>query len=89
MKHKWTENDDIAGLYLYLYKENMLDKKIENISDKLGMSLSSLKMKISNFKSIAKGKGLDHASAQSVEVYKNYCGLNKIEFAKLVNNIIK
>lgn len=47
MPHKWTINDDIVALYLYLYGDSMLNKGIEEISYILGMSLSCLKMRIS------------------------------------------
>lgn len=89
MQHKWTKDDDIVGLYLYLYGDSALDKSLEQISESLGMGLSSLKMKISNYRSIAEGRGLDHASAQSVEVYNNYHNVNKVDLTNYVNKVIK
>lgn len=89
MKHSWTKEDDIVGLYLYLYGENLLNKNMKQITEQLGMSFDSMKYKISNYKSLDGGAGFDHASAQSVEVYKKYSNMNQNELANIVNEIIK
>lgn len=89
MRHKWTKSDDIVALYLYLYGNENLNKNTDQISERLGMSSSSMKMRVANFKSIAQGKGLDHAALQSREVYKTYKDVDKIELNKQVKAIIE
>lgn len=89
MKHKWTREDDIVGLYLYLYGEDLLNKDMKQIAEQLGMGFDSMKYKISNYKSVDGKSGFDHASAQSVAVYNEYSNMKQNEFANIVNEIIK
>lgn len=89
VKHKWSKEDDIVGLYLYLYGDNLLNKNMKQITEQLGMSFDSMKYKISNYKSLYGGAGFDHASSQSAAVYKKYGNTNQSELANIVNEIIE
>lgn len=89
VKHRWDKEDDIVGLYLYLYGEDLLNKNMRQITEYLGMGLDSMRYKISNYSSLDGGPGLDHASAQSIAVYKKYRKMNQKELAKIVNEIIE
>lgn len=89
MKHKWTVNDDIVALYLYLYGDKMLGKGIEEISKKLDILSKSMAMRIANFKSISGCSGLDHYAKQSKEVFEKYKNYNKEELGRIVKEIIK
>ena len=74
--HDWTEQDDIA--VLYLYKFGSLDRTagINTVSKKRGMSVDSLRMRIGNFRSIDTGSGLDHYAQQSQSVHQRYGNLS-------------
>jgi hypothetical protein len=60
MKHKWSKKDEIVAFYLYKYSDKELPYSLEIIAKKLGMGINSMKMKLSNFQYLTKGKGLSN-----------------------------
>lgn len=91
MAHRWTVDDDLVALYLYLYSSNLLIKNPQQISIKLGITYDSLMMRVANFKACDTNGGLGHVAQQTQNVYDNYrrAPMNQTQFALLVNNIIK
>lgn len=87
--HKWSKEDDIVTFYLYRFGTDSLRMELCDISKKLGMSESSLKMRIGNFKAIDTGKGLSNYAKLSKKVYDEYKNFNKDSHLKEVNNILK
>ena len=70
-KHKWTKEDNILAFFLYKDKSDIdITKKF--ILKYTNISPNSLKMKFSNFKFLEGKRGLEHASKDSKEVYKDY-----------------
>jgi len=70
--HRWTEEDDIVTLYLYKFGDVDIPFSLEDIGERLGMGVSSLRMRIANFKAIDRKGGLTHFGQQSLEVYDKY-----------------
>jgi hypothetical protein len=73
--HIWKEDHDIVALYLYKFRRNGISLSLQEIGERLGMGVNSLKMRIANFKAIAGDGGLNHYSAQSKRIYNNYGGI--------------
>ncbi len=88
LKYKWSKTDDIVAFYLY--KSGSLKEK-ELASKKLGIKLSSMKMRINNFAFLATNKGLSNFSKQSEAVYNSWkdSGLTelKAEYEKIISLI--
>ena len=82
-RHHWTEQDDIAALYLY--KSGSLGRapSIDIVARNRGMSADSLRMRMGNFRAIDTGSGLDHSAQLSRSVYERYAKLSEPELRKL------
>lgn len=89
MAHRWSREDDIVAYYLYQYGYRSLDLSIWEISQILGMSESSMRMRIGNFKAIDGSSGLDHSAKLSREVYKEFKGVPEDVFYSKVIRILK
>lgn len=77
--HRWTEDDDLAALYVYRFQTNGLPYTVEMIAKRRGIDFGSFKMRVANFKAID-GKGnLNHAAKQSVSVFRRYGRLTQEE----------
>jgi len=87
--HKWTEEDDIVTFYLYKFGDGDLTFSLANIGERLGMGVSSLRMRIANFKAIDGRGGLKHFSKQSLRIYKKYKGTSEDELRSLVLKIME
>jgi len=87
--HKWTKEDDIVTLYLYKFGDGDLPFSLEDIGEKLGMGVSSLRMRIANFKAIDGKGGLEHFGTQSLKIYKKYKGTSEDELRSLVLKIME
>ena len=70
--HKWTEEDDTVTLYLFRSGDGELPFSLEEIGEKLGMGVNSLRMRIGNFKAIDGKGGLEHFGKQSLKIYNMY-----------------
>ncbi len=84
-KHKWKLSDDIVAFYLYKYGST---KEIELAAKKLGIKLTSIKMRISNFAFLDKKKGLSKFSKQTETVYFSWKNSNMSELKVEYDNII-
>jgi hypothetical protein len=56
--HHWTESDDCAALYLYRFGRGLPQSAFTKAARARGMSESSLRMRVGNFKAIETGTGL-------------------------------
>ena len=87
-QHKWTKEDDIVAYYLYRAGADSFVLGTKEISRALGMTESSLKMRIANFMAIDTGHGLKNAAIASKELYDAYKDIpiedHKEEFIKIV-----
>ena len=72
MLHKWSKEDDIVAYYLYKFGPESLMIRIGDISSILGMSESSLIMRIRNFQAIDGAGGLQNYAKLSKKVYEEY-----------------
>lgn len=102
---KYTKNDDIVCLYIYLFggiKQNYFYKELNitniELSKILNKEWTSIKMRIENFIFIdnknykvkqSNKKGLSHYSKLSEKVYYEYYKKSKIEFRCKFVEIIK
>lgn len=79
--HVWSESDD-SNVYLCYRFPNKYN--LETMSNTLDIPLNSVKMKISNYKSLENntglGLGLSNCSKQSIDIYNKYknCCLEQI-----------
>ena len=89
MVHRWTKDDDIVAYYIYRYGTNSVFKTVKDISEILGLSESSLKMRIANFKAIDGNGGLKNYAKQSEEVYHKFKSTSRELHLKEVNAILK
>ena len=89
MKHKWTREDDIVTYYLYRFGPRSLNISIEDISKILGMSESSLKMRIGNFQAVDGAGGLQNYAKLSEIIYKEYKKINQSDHLNTVKKILK
>lgn len=61
--HKWTVEDDIVTLYLYMYGDSKIGFPTKDIGEKLGMGANSLRARIGNFKAIEGDGGFAQIAA--------------------------
>ena len=87
-KPSWTKEDDIVAFYLYRFGDKELLYSVEEISGILGMSATSLKMRVANFKALNTGRGLDHYAKLSRQVYNEYKRYSEGNLRKIVIGII-
>ena len=86
--HKWKEQDDIVTLYLYKFGINNIPYTIVDISNILGMSTTSLRMRIANFKALDRRGGLYHYAQLSEKIYNEYKEYPESELRNIVINIL-
>jgi hypothetical protein len=89
MNHKWTECDDLVALYLYQHGTLQIGLSIDYIARQLGIGVSSMKMRVRNFKSVDGGGGLSNVAAQSRSVFAKFSGLSEPELRARVLNCLK
>lgn len=88
-RHKWSIVDNIIAFYLCKYGTNEINYTYNEISNKLGMSTDSLKMRGSNFKSLMeKGKGLPDISEQTSKVFECFKDLDVNDFRELIVKLL-
>ncbi len=81
--HRWNENDEIIGLYLYRFGDKSLSYSKEELADNIGMGWGSMSMKISNFRYLDGQGGLSEYSRQCENIYLRYKNMPNSEFAKI------
>ena len=88
LNHKWKITDDIVAFYLFKCGSKL---EIEFTAKKLGIKLSSLKMRVKNFAFLETNKGLSNFSKQTESVYiswKDYSLIElKAEYEKIISKI--
>lgn len=92
-RHNWSVNDDVVSFYLSKFKgEEDLPYSLEEIanliSNKCDSFVGSLKMRISNFKSLAGGRGLRNTSSQQRKIYNEFKDTPKEELRAVVLEIL-
>jgi hypothetical protein len=97
-KHKWLVSDDIVAYYYYHFRGQGLNySTTAEISNFLGMSEDSFKLRVQNVTSAIKGKtsGLSHVAKQTDQVVKlfEYARQNDSDFQHnmqvLINGFLK
>jgi hypothetical protein len=71
-EHRWEWADDVVAFYLSRHGDERLSLKEETIAERLGMSLSALRMRQANFRFLDTGAGLSHPSNQSRLVFERF-----------------
>jgi ligand-binding sensor domain-containing protein len=86
--HKWKLSDDIVAFYLYKYSSKT---EIELAVKKLGIKVTSLKMRVNNFAFLATNKGLSNFSKQTESVFYSWEDSSltelKSEYEKIITMI--
>ena len=82
MAHRWTPQDDLKALYLYLHGEGDCGT-YESLGDTLGMGESALRMRGRNISYVATGTGLSHPSKQTIATYHRHKETPQAELRKL------
>lgn len=88
INHRWSKEDDIVAFYLYKFGKGNLSYSIEGISNQLGMSPASMKMRIKNFEFLDKYKGLKHYAKLSEKVYEEYKNYSESDLFNLVESFL-
>ncbi|RMA93057.1 hypothetical protein [Hydrogenothermus marinus] len=83
MKHKWTKEDDLKVLYIYLYGYPKSYPTAEDVANLIGVSSSSLKMRIANFRYLDGKGGLSNYADLSKKVYDEYRSIPKEKLKEL------
>ena len=78
-QHHWTESDDLAALYVALYKTDHLPYTLEQIASQRGIKPGSFRMRIQNFHALAGHGGLEHTAMLSREIYNRYHHLSELD----------
>jgi hypothetical protein len=84
-KHKWKITDDIVAFYLYKSGSKL---EIDIAAKKLGIRITSIKMRVSNFAFLETKKGLRNYSKQSQNVFLKWKNSNLSELKAEYENII-
>ncbi|WP_238882030.1 hypothetical protein [Clostridium sp. YIM B02551] len=87
-RHKWSIVDDIIAFYLYKYSTKEVNYTYDEISNKLGMSTDSLKMRRANYESLDKNTGLSDVSKQTVKVFECFKDIDSNEFRAIVEKLL-
>ena len=87
--HIWSNEDDIVAFYLYRFGPESLMMTIGKISEILGMSEGSLKMRIDNFKAIDDAGGLSHYTNLSETIFNEYKNVSQEKHRNVVNKILE
>jgi hypothetical protein len=87
--HRWSNEDDIVAFYLYRFGPESLMMTIREISELLGMSEKSLKMRIRNFKAIDGAGGLPHYTKLSKTIFNEYKNVSQETHRNVVSKILE
>ena len=87
-RHRWREDDDLVGYYLFRHGANDLPLTQPEIAELLGMPESSLIMKQGNYRSLAGGNGLSSASAQSRRIFERHKKTSHADLRQLVLEVL-
>jgi len=71
-KHRWSETDDIAALYVYRFGYRGIARSRNTLANLLGLPAGSFGMRIKNFEAIDNGGGLSNYARQSAGVYDRH-----------------
>lgn len=85
LKHKWKISDDIVAFYLYKSGSKL---EIDFAAKKLGIKVTSMKMRVSNFAFLDSNIGLRNFSKQSQIVFLKWKNSNLSELKVEYENII-
>ena len=80
-EHRWTDKDDIVALYLSRFRNDLLP--MEQIVERLGMSLGAMNGRIGNHRSLAGNANWDHASKRTRMIYALHCQKPQAELRQL------
>lgn len=89
MKHRWTECDDLAALYLHKHGTSHIGLSVEDLARKLRIGTGSMKMRVQNFQSVDGGRGLPNVAKQSRSVFARFGGLSEPELRAKVLECLK
>jgi hypothetical protein len=86
MRHKWTELDDMAALYVYKFGDSTLTSAF--LCNKLQLKRSSFVMRVQNFQAIDAQGGLSNYAEQSLTIYNRCKSLTESELrARILDTI--
>ena len=81
--HTWTKQDDLMLLFVYRFGIENSPLTIQEIANKIGVSIGSVRWRIGNFKSIDGIGKATHYAKLSLEVHNKYSNLNEVELKQL------
>jgi len=73
MAHHWTEQDDMAALYVYRFGVEGTPYSINSMAERLGIGHKSFKMRLRNYRAIEGKGGLENYARQSQAIYERHC----------------
>ncbi|OPJ54648.1 hypothetical protein [Clostridium chromiireducens] len=86
--HEWSIVDDIVAFYLYKYSTKEINYSYNEISNKLGMSKGSLRMRKAMYSYLDKNVGLSKLTNQTIQVYECLKDLDSREFREIIEELL-
>jgi hypothetical protein len=80
---RWSINDDLAALYVFRFGTTGLPYSLATVAKRRGVDPGSFKMRVSNFKAAAGGRGLENFARQTSEVYERRRNTSMAELRRM------
>jgi hypothetical protein len=82
--HRWSEADDVAALYVYLFGAERLDTTVAELARSRGIKPGSFRMRVKNFQALDGKGGLENWADQSEQIFHRYCNMDEESLRRLV-----
>jgi hypothetical protein len=70
--HRWSEADDLAALYVYLFGTDQIGIRIDDLARSRGIKPGSFRMRIKNIKAVDGQGGLSNFADQTERIFRKY-----------------
>jgi hypothetical protein len=84
--HRWTEADDLAALYVYLFGTEKLHTTVTDLARSLDIKPGSFRMRVKNFQALDGKGGLENWADQSEQVFHRYRDVNEEKLRRFVGH---
>jgi hypothetical protein len=83
-KHRWSEADDIAALYVYRFGIERLGMTIVDLARSRDIKPGSFRMRMKNFQALDGKRGLENWADQSEQVFRRYATMEPESLRQLI-----
>lgn len=85
-KHRWTEADDIAALYVYRFGTDRLGMSMADLARSRDITTGSFNMRMRNLGAIQGDGNLTHVAQQSRRIFDLYSDAMEEQLRRLVQS---